>query len=193
MLMQPSDNKPDYSFLSGAPTKQGPSKKRRIMIVAGGGAVLLFVVIMLFSLIFGGSGGDSPERTLRLAQMHTELVRVSEVGTDKARGQDAKNLANGTRLTLLSDQADIIAIAERNQDISSKLLAAGQDTETDETLTQAEQRSRFDEVFIPLLIEEIQEYQGELQAAHEASSSSSNKEVYSNLYDDLRKIVETTE
>lgn len=193
--MQPdsTNSKPDYSFLSAKPVNQGPSKKKRIMIVAGGGIVLLLVIILGISLIFGGSSGDSPERTLKLAQLHTELIRVSELGKKSARGQAAKNLATTTHVTLLSDEAIIVGLAEKDQKIPSKLLRAGQDAKTDEALTEAEQRTQFDQVFIPLLIDEIKEYQKELAAAYDASNSKSSRDIYNRVHTNLTRIIDAAE
>ncbi len=189
--MQPNQPNPDYSFLNNAPTQAGPSKRKRIMIVAGGAAVLLIIIFIGIFVLFGG--GDSSSTSLNIAQKHTELIRVSELGQKTARGQAAKNIATTTNLTLLSSQAQINAIASKDQKVATKLLKAGQDAKTDTTLTEAEQRSQFDEVFIDLLVGEIKEYQIELKKAYESSNSKKNKETYSTLYDNLNKIVSATE
>ncbi len=191
--MQPNGNQPDYSFLSNGPAQQtGPSKKKRIMIVAGGGTILLLIAIIVSSLLFGGSG-DSTQTSLKLAQLHTELLRVSELGKDSARGQAAKNLATTTNLTLLSTSDSIIALANKDQKVASKLLSAGVDAETDKALNEAEQRSQFDDVFIPLLVEEIKEYRLELSKAFESTSSKTAKQTYTEVYESLNKIISASE
>lgn len=190
--MQPNQTNPDYSFIQNAGAKKaGPGKKQRIMIVVGLGVVLLIVGIIVSSFLFGGSN-DSATRTLKLAQTHTELIRISELGMDKARGQAAKNLATTTNLTLLSEQSAIVSIAEKDQEITKKILSFGQNSDTDDTLTEAEQRSQFDEVFIELLVKEMEAYRQELEAAYDASNSNANKQTYQKLYDSLNKIIETT-
>lgn len=189
--MQPNQN-PDYSFLNEPNKKRGPTKKQRIMIVSGGGLLLIIFIIMLFSLALGG-GQDKAETSLKLAQMHTELIRVSEIGQDKARGQAAKNLATTTKLTLKSSEQDILGVASKYQEVKSKLLEAGEDPDTDKTLTEAEQRSRFDEVFIKTLTAEIKEYQVALSEAFESSRSKSNKQVYDSVFKDLKKITDAAE
>jgi Tfp pilus assembly protein PilN len=190
--MDQNQNKPDYSFLQGNNQSAGRSKKQRIMIAVGGGVALLIVIFMAVSLLFGG-GENTAERSLKIAQLHTELIRVSELGQKSARSQTAKNLATNTNVTLLSDEAAVLAIANEDQKVSSKLLKAGQDSDTDKALTEAEQRNQFDEIFVPLLVAELKEYQSELKEAFENSNSKKNKQVYSDLYDDLTKIIETTE
>lgn len=193
--MQPENQQPDYNFIFNPqqPNKNGliagGNKKQRILIALGGGLVLLLVFVVLFSVIF--SGGSDKQLTLRLAQQHTELIRISEIGEDKARGQAAKNLATTTRLTLQSSETDILAIANNSQKVDSKLLAAGQNPETDETLTEAEQRSQFDEVFTEVVSEELQAYRSDLQQAFNISKSARNKQIYSQLYDQLGDIIDT--
>lgn len=191
--MQPDQNQPDYSFLNNAPSAQaGPSKKKRIMIAIGGGSVLLIVLIIVASLLFGG-GGDNTQTSLKLAQMHTELIRVSELGKERSRGQAAKNLATTTNLTLQSSEASIVAVASKEKKVATKLLSAGEDPKTDKTLTEAEQRSQFDDIFIPLLVDEIKEYQIVLKQTYESSKSKSNKATYEALFLDLNKIVQAAE
>ncbi len=170
----------------------GPSKKQRIIAVAVGGVILLIVLLIGASLIFGG-GSSSKETSLKLAQLHTELIRVSEIGMDKAQGQSAKNIATTTNLTLQSSLPTIMEIATKDQKIEKKLLAAGQDSKTDKTLTDAEQRSQFDEAFIELLVVEIKEYQKALTSAFEESKSKNNKAAYDDLFKNLKKITDTSE
>lgn len=189
--MQPQ-NMPDYSFLSGSNTaRPSPSKVQRILIVVGGGVVLLIIGIVAFSLLSGGS--NTSAQSLKIAQMHAELIRVSEIGVNKARTQAAKNLAITTQLTLASDQPAITDIANKDQKVTDKLLRAGQDADTDKALTEAEQRSQFDAVFTPLLVDEIREYAKELTAAVNASKSKSTKEAYQAVYDDLERIYSAAE
>lgn len=189
--MQPENQQPDYNFILDPqqPKKggllAGANKTKRMVIAAAGGLFLLTMFLVLFSLILGG-GGENKRLALRLAQQHTELTRVAEIGEEKARGQAAKNLATTTLLTLQSSQPEILAIAG---DVDEKLLAGGQDAETDEVLTAAEQRSQFDEVFTEVLEEGITAYRNDLDTAFSSSSSSKNKEVYSKIYRQLGDII----
>ena len=186
---------PDYSFITNPeqqPKKSllpGGSKKQRLIIAGIGGTVLLLIFLVVFSLLFNNDSGK--QLSVRLAQQHTELIRVSEIGQDKARGQAAKNLAVTSLLTLRSSEAGILEIANSSQDVNDTLLEQGMDSDTDETLTEAEQRSQFDEVFTELLSEELQDYRTDLQEAYDASSKRSNKELYQTLYTQLGDIIET--
>ena len=193
--MQPQKQQPDYGFIFNPDKPQkrsllpGGGKKRRILIAAAGGLVLLIVFYMIFSLVFSGDGNK--ELTLKMAQEHTELVRITEIGEEKARGQSAKNLATTTRLTLMSNQQAIIDIANKQQKVDKKLLAAGQDKDTDSKLEQAEQRSQFDEVFTQQLSEKLEAYREDLNTAFDQSKSSKNKQLYSELYQELGDIIDT--
>jgi len=165
------------------------SKKQRIVIFGGGLVLLLLILTVAFSVLFGG-GGNGP-LTLSMAQQHTELIRITEIGEEKARGQAAKNLATTTRLTLQSSEEEILAIANSVQKVDKKLLVLGQSAETDKTLTEAEQRSRFDEIFTVVMSEQLEVYRKDLQTAFDTSGSSKNKQFYATLYDQLGDIIDT--
>lgn len=194
--MQPENQQPNYDFIFNSSQQNkkgalaGAGKGKRIAIVVGGGFILLMLIIIIFSLIFGGGGADK-QLTLRMAQQHTELIRITEIGEEKARGQAAKNLATTTRLTLQSAESDIVAIAGSGQKVDAKVLALGKDAATDKTLTEAEQRSQFDEVFTEVVSEELTAYRSDLERAFNSSKSAKNKQLYSNLHEQLGDIIDT--
>src|SRR3990167_2153846 len=138
--MQNENTQPDYGFILD-PSQQtkktmlpSGNKKQRILIVLTGGAILLVLTVVGFSLIFGGG---SSEQSLQLAQKHTELIRIAQIGTEKAKDSKAKNLAITTKLTLQSSQPKVLKIT--NQKAESKALLAGKNESTDKSLTEAEQ------------------------------------------------------
>lgn len=180
----------DYSFITDPykPPKKGllglfSGEKGKTFKIIGLGIAVLLTLLIGYSLIFGGD--DSAQRLLKLAQTHTELKRVSEIGESKARSTNVRNFATTTRLTLDSSESAIMGIVNKAKKPSSKELAAGENPKTDELLVQAEQRNQFDEVYIDLFSEQIQEYRSQLKVLHEETSSKKNKETYGSLYNEL--------
>ncbi len=85
----------------------------------------------------------------------------------------------------------MLAIANSVQKVDQKLLVLGQSAETDKTLTEAEQRSQFDEVFTAVMSEQLEAYRKNLQMAFDTSGSTKNKQFYAGLYDQLGDIIDT--
>ena len=185
------DGQNPYDFIlnsSNQPKKSGlghflsspQNKTQRIIFIAAGGVILLMLALIVFSLIFS-SGGGNRDQLLGLAQRHAELVRVSDIGLEKSRDSEARNLAATTKLSLQSSQSNLMTIVNKTGKVGNKELSAGQDPETDKALEAAERNNRFDEAFIQILSDQLQEYQTELKATHSASSSAANKQTYSNI------------
>jgi len=181
----------DYDFiLSGGqqsrPYQNPGDKKKRILMVVAGGALLLMVFAIVFSLIFGG-GGTATERLVSLARQQTELMRVADIGVEKARGSDAQNLAAIVKLSVGSNQQELIPLIDRK--LPAKELALGENAKTDELLTTAEQNNRFDEAFTELMTQELADYQAALKQAFDASSSASTKKVLNTAYQNTQTIL----
>ncbi len=155
---------PSKSILPG-----GGSMKQRIIVVAIGGGILLLIIIIVFALLLGGGG--SSDQLESIAKTEAELIRISDIGTQKAKGPDARYLAMTTKLSLTSTQKGTLGVLGKK--MSDKELATGRSSQTDATLNQAEQASRFDEVFTDVLKTALADYQKQLQQMY--TSTDSNK------------------
>lgn len=158
-----------------------PGKTRRLVLMAAGGIALVLVLAIVFALLFAGGGADR-QRLLGLAQRHAEIMRVADIGIDRARSHEARNLAVTTKLSLQSSQPRLMAVVQRASEFEREELAAGHDPETDTMLETAERNNRFDEVFVQTLTAMIKEYRLEINAAHEASRSAANRQVYADIF-----------
>src|ERR1700741_2921203 len=152
---------PDYNFIMDANHKPkkpllpgGNSKQGRIMIVVGG-VVLLLVIGSVVMMLLASAGKSEKQNLTKAAQQQAEIIRISKIGIDKARGSTARNLAMTTNLSMQSDQ--IVLLKQGN--VSAKEAALGKNTKTDVTLTSAEQSNKFDEVFTQTLQAELKDYQ----------------------------------
>lgn len=166
------DSKPSKPLLPG-----GDSMKGRIIIVVGG--LIAFIIVALIAITLLSSGGkENRAQLVKLAQAQAEIVRVSTLGTERARSSASQNLAITTSLTLQSDSAQLLAALDKQGiKISKKDLAAGKDAKTDAALTAAEQSNQFDTIFIQTIQAMLVTYQKDMQAAYEASKSKNLKAV----------------
>lgn len=179
--MQPNQNPYDFILNSGQQYRPD-NKKKRILLVAVIGAVLLVVFMVVFSLLFSGGKG-SAETLLTVAQQQTELIRVAEDGTDKARGPLAQNLAITTKLSVASAQKDLLEYMKKQRlKAGPKQLALGRSDQTDAALTAAEQNNRYDEEFTKIIEQQLAAYQASLQTAFNQTSSKAGKDLLSAAY-----------
>lgn len=182
---------PDYDFIMNSGQKPaskpklpaGNSQKSRILIVAAGAVLLLIVAIVVIALI--SSAGKAGQADLvKAAQQQAEIVRISELGTERAKGAAAKNLATTAGLSMQSDQAALQkALSKQGIKVNEKQLAAGKNQQTDTVLTTAEQSNKFDEVFTKTLQEELRAYQQTLKSAYDSASSESLKQTLTTLFE----------
>jgi hypothetical protein len=191
--MPKQQNPYEFIMSSGAAPKKSwlptpANKTQRIIFVAAGGFILLLLIVVGFSVISGGNNGDT-DRLLKLAQQHAEIVRVAEIGTEKARSPQARNLAATTKLTLQSSQGDLLDVVNKFTKVGSKELAAGKNQDTDKALETAEQSNRFDEAFIETMNKSLSSYSSELKAVYDASSSEDNKRVYSEIFNQVTTLL----
>ncbi len=167
----PNSGRDPYDFLTAPLPDSGKGmapgdKKRRIIVVAIGGSILLMLIIVIFSLVVG-SGPSNKVELLNLAKQQNELIRVAEIGAQKSREAQAKNLAVITKLSLTTDQQPLInALKAQQLKIGPNDLAGGKNPKTDEALTAAEQANRFDEVFLETMQSQLTIYQKALKQAY---------------------------
>lgn len=169
---QPVEKNP-YDFLMNPdePKKSllpsGNSKKQRMLIVGAGALIVLMLIALIGSFIFGGKPSNSAE-LLALAKQQNELIRISDIGVQKSRDAQAKDLAQTAKLALTTDQQPLLtALKAQKITVSSKQLAASKNPKNDDILTQAEQANNFDEVFIKTLQEQLTTYQKALKTAYD--------------------------
>lgn len=168
---------PKKSLLPG-----GNSQKSRLFMVLGGvfGLIILAMIVMA---VIGSIGSDEKQSWLKLAQEQQELIRVSELGSQKAQVRETKNLAITTKLSLTSSQSTINSLAKKNgAQVDSKSLALGKDTKVDAQLKTAEQTNQFDKVFAEVLKTKLTVYQSDMKKLYEGTTSKKTKASLSSAY-----------
>lgn len=178
MLMQNPESQNPYQFIVEADHSKkrrgssiGSTKKGRIMVVLGGVGVLLVAVLVVSAIISSASNAGKAE-LISAAQRQAELIRVSKIGLDRAKGSSAKNLATSVNIALLSDQSTMVTTLKgAGVKLAPKDLALGKNPKTDALLTNAEQSNKFDEVFVTTIQTELVAYQKSLKAAYDKTDS----------------------
>lgn len=181
--MQHSEPHNPYQFIVDADhTKKrrgaglGNSKQGRIFIVLGGVLALIILAIVV-SMIISSAGNAGKAELVSAAQKQAELIRVSKIGLDRAKGSSAKNLATSVNLALISDQNTMnTTLKSAGIKLSPKDIALGKNQKTDATLTSAEQSNKFDEVFITTIQAQLVSYQKTLKAAYDQTDSQKLKQ-----------------
>ncbi|CAN5681196.1 hypothetical protein BH23PAT1_BH23PAT1_1300 [soil metagenome] len=178
-----------YQFINdlGEPPKKskipgGSSKKVRIAVVLIG--VLLFAIIASIFISFLGSSGKADVEALESAakQQH-ELIRIADIGVKKSRGQAARNIAVTTKLSLKSQQTEMLsAVKLHKKKFGNKELKAAEDPKNDQLLTAAEQSNRFDEEFISWIEKSLTDYQKTVERAYEGAKTTKLKEALLQQY-----------
>lgn len=170
-IMNPGQ-KPGKSLLPG-----GNGMQQRIIVAAGGLVLLVVIALIVMSLLSSG-GKEDRAQLVKIAQTQAEIIRVSQLGNERARQAASKNLAITTDLSLRSDQAELTAaLAKQGIKISEADLVGGKNTKTDTALTAAEQSNQFDTVFAQTLRAQLTNYQKQLSQAYEAATSKALKTV----------------
>ena len=184
------NNQPNpYAFITD-PAKQpkkgllpsGNSQKSRLLLVLGlvFGIIILGVVVMA---VINSIGSSQKQQWLTVAQEQQDLIRISEIGSQKAQNRETKNLAITTKLSLTSSQSTINSLAKKNGvQVDTKNLNLGKDTKVDATLKTAEQTNQFDKVFAEVLKTKLSAYQKDMQKLYESTTSAKTKASLAGAY-----------
>jgi hypothetical protein len=167
------------------PLSNTPKKGRIIIIVAG--AIILAIIGSIVAAMLS-SGGDKTIKDLTLlSQQQQELVRIAEIGVQKARSTDAQNLALTTKYSISSDQKQTLTyLASQKHKVSAKTLGLRKNTQTDATLNSAAQNNRFDEVFTQTIGNLLLNYKAAVsQTYNDATARPNAKKLMNTLYNNI--------
>lgn len=189
MLMQPNN---DYDFITN-PAKPpqrkligyGNSMQSRIIIVAIGVLLMIFIGLGVTTLLSSGEK-EYKSTLLKITQQQAELIRISDMGSTKARNPDTLNLAITTKATLKTDQATMLTRVKANE----KLLAQLKDSKTDQLLISAEQSNNFDEVFTKTIKAQLLDYQATLKLAYDSSSNKATRADLEKLFNNASTLTQ---
>lgn len=158
------------------------SSMQRIVIVVVGVFLLVTVGLVLFSVLTGG-GGTSETQLLEVAQQQTELVRVADQASSKARSTNTLNFAANVSLTISTTHQSMSGILTREGIKSNdKRLAFKKNVQTDQLLLNAAQNGQFDETLTKTLQTQLLAYQASLSVVYKGSKNPKDKAILQEAY-----------
>lgn len=184
---QPSQQNP-YDFITnpGGPAKQprlgGGSLKTRLLVVIGG-LLALMILGSVVATVLSSSGRKDTTALKNLAAQQQELIRVAELGADKAVDYKTRSLAYTAKLSVTTQQQKLLAyLSGRGITVTKEELAAKKQSSIDKDLDSAAANNRFDEVFSATLDEELQDYATAMKTIYDSITSEKTKEILSESY-----------
>jgi hypothetical protein len=193
MLMQPNQPQPPapnpYEFITNpgqAPKKRlfsgGNSLKTRLLIV-GVGIFLALVVITILISVLSSAGRAGTDTLKSMVAQQEELARVADIGVLKAQDGTIKSLALNTKLSVMSQQKQVIAYLEtKGVKLNKEELAAKKDTATDQELESAASSNRFDDTFSAELNAQLDAYLSSLKSTYDMAGNETSKKILSDSY-----------
>lgn len=181
---QPGQGQPpapisQYDFITnpGKPPKRsflgGGKSNILVMVIAGLG--LITIILLLASVLFGGS--SDKDQLLVVATKQSEVIAVAEIGAEDGGTNQAQSFALAVKLSLTTEQQAILAQISEDGKVNKKDYASGPSSEVVTQLETAERNGRFDEVFVNVMKDELEEYQQVLQTANTSAGNASTKEL----------------
>lgn len=187
---KPGDNNP-YDFImndNNAPKRgmfswlNNSSKNARLAIFVGGLVALLIIIIMFVSLL-SSAGKSQTESLISLAQEQAEIVRVANIGVEKANSQDTKNLASTALSNMESAEFQTVSLlASNGHKLDTKKLALKQSSETDSQLEEATNNNSFDETFTKIVETQLKAYRLHVQSLYGTSKNDIEKSILSSQF-----------
>ncbi len=157
------------------------SGKSKVLLFGAIGVIVLMLLIILFSIFTGGK--DTTQQLLTLAQQQQEIIRISNLGSNRTRTQDAANLSTNTTASVTSSQQEVITLIGKKAKLNEKTLSVKKDLKIDAELNSAAQNNQFDTVFTSTLQTKLAAYQKELKTLYDESKNTKTKTVLKRAYD----------
>jgi len=181
---RPTSGHNPYEFIMNekSPRKTGlfppmGSKTARIVVFAVGLIVLLILGLVVWSLLASSGKGDE-KLHLQLSQQQTELIRIANIGVEKAKTNEVKNLATITSQSLTTDLLTLTSIQKKQGiKLDKKEIALGKNKKNDTALSEAEQKNNFDVVLSQILVRDLAAYQKSLRELQSNSNSKTESQV----------------
>ncbi len=191
----PNGKQNNYDFiLNPLPKKKkglipkGETAKQRILIVVIGGGLLLIIVILGISVLFGGK--TNADALIDLAQRQTEIIRVSELGLQKAKAPEARNLAINSKLTVqTSANLTVERLQKLGQKPKEKDLILKKNTQTDQALTDAGLNNKFDSTFVETLRSLLTDYRLTVKKLYDTTSNQTEKQFLAASFDGVTLLI----
>lgn len=195
-MAQPSESDDPYKFIfepNKGPTKKlipSTNTKRGRILVIGAGLIVLLILISTVGSLITSAGQGGTKDLIDLAQRQQEIVRVAQIGMTKSKGQNTRNLAVNTQLTVASDQQQLLAKLKKNKiSIKPKELSLKLNSRTDALLVKADQNNQFDEIFTKTIVSELTSYQKAINKSYDSNSGLTTRALLKTEFNNAAKLV----
>ena len=175
-----------YDFLN-APT--GPKRtlfgsggpKNKVLVSVVFVLVVLLLVVVGFSFITSlGKKDYSAYNTLLKTQY--ELVRITELGTNKARTAEVRQFAATVQYATITERDAVVTLlTNAEQEVLVKQLAQNKDAANDKALAAAEQANRYDEEVLKIMNTLLSGYYKQIKDIAPSASTKSEKALVTQL------------
>jgi len=153
----------------------------KLVGLIGGAAIVLIIVIVALSSLLGG--GKDYSTLVVVAEDQAELIRIATLGTSSATGQSTQNVAYNAKLSLTSNQQQLLAYLSSNgKKVSVKQLALKQNAGSTTTLKNAIATSTFDSAFNDVMKTDLTTYMKDLSTAYKTNPGPKGKVLLSKTY-----------
>ena len=168
----PKYNQPVYTPLTD------PANRRKHIAI--GVLIVAFVLLIMVGVANVISSRNAPSKDYALlAARHDELLRIIDDHDDKARSLDVQNYIARANILLLTGQDEWIDFlaARYGSGISSEARLLAADTEIDAKLESSAIANRFDEDFLSLFGQKVDEAERLATNLRQTAKSQSNIEI----------------
>lgn len=146
-----------------------------------GGAILLMIITAV-ALSFIPSNLNGPELTA-LGQTQNGLFATCNDALSNAKSQDTKNFASNCSVSLMTEQADLVAYAGKHGlKLDKKVLDLGVKPESKSALKASIAASTYDETFSTMAQSQLTLYMAKLKATFKTAKSAEQKSLLSSEY-----------
>lgn len=167
---------------------QAGGVSRKLLIGIIGGVVLLIVAIGLIVLSRGAGSGDT---MARVTARQNALLAMADEAHDKIVGAELKKLNGDAILFMTSDAATMTTVLKQlGIERLPKEIAAEEATDSSvtERLTQADAAGRFDDTYVTVLAQQIDEQQALLTSAQGGIGNPAAQAVLKRAYDNFEAV-----
>ncbi len=181
-----SNQTPKKSLLAGGDTKT------RIIKVALFSTVILIVLVIFYSLVFGNKKSSS-ELLIKPAAQQSDLIAIADIGAEKVRDGKINQLMTTAGVIISSQNSQTLALITKGGiKADAKTLLPYQDPKFADILKEAETSGKFEETFMGIYQNRLDQYAIALKTAY-AGSSGSAKEKLGSMYKELEQLSLTKE
>ncbi len=200
--MQPQSNgglPGGYEFLQEQPKQKrgltgGGSSKQKRIIIAAVSALVLIIIGFVFMNFLNNANKPKTELLLKVLQDQQEIIRISELGTQRSKSSDVKGYALIVKSTVQTDQSSLIALVKKaGVKTDAKTLALGMNSKNDKALDAAEQVSKLDETLLDMIHTILGSYQKDLQLAYQGNFGNNTKASLTTAFENSKLLLPATD